>query len=152
VAQGAEEFSEREVARLTLQLDEIITRMRRGASTRHIARGIPLLLPIKPTRTEFAVLTALAQTYGPAILRHDPFGLVLDCIAERGAVVLVQRVLWGEQSADVRLAALLLDARIAFELLCGTWPDVFMAQAHAELRGFRRQPPLFPASRKGDDE
>lgn len=66
------------------------------------------------------MLTAPAQTYSPAILRHDPFGLVLDCIAERGAVVLLQRVLWGEQSADVRLAALLLDARIAFELLCGT--------------------------------
>ena len=98
------------------------------------------------------MLTALAQTYGPAILRPDPFGLVLDCIAERGAVVLVQRVLWGERSADVRLAALLLDARIAFELLCSTWPDVFMAQAHAALRDFRRQPPFFPASRKGDDE
>ena len=46
----------------------------------------------------------------------------------------MQRALWGEQPEDVRLAALLLDARIAFEVLCGTWPEVFMAQAHAELQ------------------
>ena len=56
-------------------------------------------------------------------------------------MVLVQRALWGEQLGDVRLAARLLDARIPFEILCGTWPEVFMAQAHAELQGFRPQPP-----------
>jgi hypothetical protein len=78
-----------------LQLDETITRMRRGASTCHITQCTSLLPPIKSSRTELAVLTALAQTYGPTILHDDPFGLVSDCIAERSAAVLGQRVLWG---------------------------------------------------------
>jgi hypothetical protein len=108
-----------------LQLDETITRMRRGASTCHITQCTSLLRPIKSSRTELAVLTALAQTYGPTILHDDPFGLVSDCIAERSAACC------GVQSAAVRLTALLQEARIAFELLCGTWPDVLMAQAHA---------------------
>ena len=62
-------------------------------------------------------------------------------------MVLVQRALWGERPDDVRLAARLLDARIPFEILCGTWPEVFMAQAHAELQGFRPQPPKSPIRR-----
>ena len=66
--------------------------------------------------------------------------------------------LWGERSEDVRLAARLLDARMPFEILCGTWPEVFMAQAHAELQGFRPQPPKSPKSpmasdgEEGDDD
>jgi hypothetical protein len=49
--------------------------------------------------------------------------------------------LWGDLPEDHGLAASLLDARIPFEILCGTWPDVFMEQAHAELQGFRPRPP-----------
>ncbi|SAL66132.1 hypothetical protein [Caballeronia humi] len=94
------------------------------------------ILPVRPSRIELAVLTALAQTYGPALLDQPSFTPVLDCIAECGAVVLVQRAPWGERSEDVRLAARLLAARVPFEILYGTWPEVFMAQAHAELRGF----------------
>ena len=75
------------------------------------------------------------------LLEQPSFTPVLDCIAECGAVVLVQRALWGERSEDVRLAARLLAARVPFEILCGTWPEVFMAQAQAELQGFRPQPP-----------
>ena len=46
----------------------------------------------------------------------------------------------GRNPEDVRLAARLLAARVPFEMLCGTWPEVFMAQAHAELQGFRPPP------------
>jgi hypothetical protein len=134
-------FSDAEVARVTLELDQEITRHRRAGAMHHIVEGRPLPLPVKPTQIELAVLTALAQTYGPAVLNHRDFTPVLDCIAERGAVVLVQRALWGERPDDVRLAARLLDARIPFEILCGTWPAAFMAQALAELQRFRPQPP-----------
>ena len=58
---------------------------------------------------------------------------------------------WGEQPEDVRLAARLLDARIPFEILCGTWPEVFMAQAHAELQGFMPRPPASPESSEPSD-
>jgi hypothetical protein len=143
VAQGAEDFhDDREIARLTLQLDEAITLRRRAGVAWLSAHSDALpALPIKPSRVELAVLTVLAQAYGAALLQEDDFALVLDRIAERGAVVLVQRALWGERPDDIRLAARLLDARIPFEILCGTWPEVFMAQALAELHRFSPQPP-----------
>jgi hypothetical protein len=50
----------------------------------------------------------------PAVLNHRDLTPVLDCIAECGAVVLVQRALWGERPDDIRLAARMLDTRIPF--------------------------------------
>jgi hypothetical protein len=139
-------FSDAEVARLVLALDQAITRRRRAGAMHHLVEGRPVPLPVKPTRVELGVLTALAQTYGPALLDDADFAPVLDVITECGAVILVQRSLWGERPDDVRIAARLLDARIPFEILCGTWPEVFMEQAHAELQGFRPRPPVPPAS------
>ncbi|SAL62409.1 hypothetical protein [Caballeronia humi] len=156
MAQGEDGFSDREVARVVLQLDEAVALKRRAAIARLAAHqdAVPIL-PVRPSRIELAVLTALAQTYGPALLEQPSFAPVLDCIAECGAVVLVQRVLfgeaWGERSEDVRLAARLLAARVPFEILCGTWPEVFLAQAHAELRGFMPRSPGSPDSPEPSD-
>ena len=88
-------FSDAEIARVVLALDRDITRRRRADAMAHIVNGRPVPLPVKPTRVELGVLTALAQTYGPAVLEHADFTPVLDCIAECGAVVLVQRVAVG---------------------------------------------------------
>ncbi|MDR5736186.1 hypothetical protein QCE47_28150 [Caballeronia sp. LZ025] len=134
-------FSDAEVARVVLALDHTIVRFRRAHALGHLVEGRTVPLPVKPTKIELAVFTSLAQTYGPALLDHADFIPVLDCIVEQGAVRLVQRSLWGERPDDVRLAARLLAARIPFEVLCGTWPDVFMGEAHAELQGFRPRPP-----------
>jgi hypothetical protein len=161
VAQGADDFDDQyddagrfsdvEVARVSLELDRAITRRRRASALGHIVEGRALSLPVKPNRIELAVITSLAQTYGSALLQGTDFKPVLDCIAECGAVVLVQRALWGERSDDVRLAARLLAARVPFEILCGTWPEVFMAQAHAELRGFMPRSPGSPDSPEPSD-
>ncbi len=165
MAQGADDFDDEyddagrfpdvEVARVTLELDRAITRRRRASALGHIVEGRVLPLPVKPDRIELAVITSLAQTYGSALLQGADFEPVLDCIAECGAVVLVQRSLWGERSDDVRddvrLAARLLAARVPFEILCGTWPEVFMAQAHAELRGFMPRSPGSPDSPEPSD-
>ena len=133
-------FPDVEVARVTLELDRAITRRRRASAIGHLVEGRALPLPVKPNRIELAVFTSLAQTYGPALLQ-DGFALVLDRLAEWGAVVMVQRVLWGDLPEDDGLAARLPEARIPFEILCGTWPEVFMGEAHAELQGFRPRPP-----------
>nr|WP_249798901.1 hypothetical protein [Caballeronia zhejiangensis] len=101
-------------------------------------------LPIKPSRMELAVFMALAETHGAALVEAPRFLPVLDFIADCGAVKLVQRVMYGEtrateggtswiQSENERFAGLLREARVPFEFLCGTWPEVFMAQAHATL-------------------
>jgi hypothetical protein len=151
---GRGPFTDAEIARLTLQLDQVITRQRRFAAAwlRSHDEAQPSV-PIRPSKVELAVLTALAQTYGPALLTHAEFAPVLEYLAQWGAVVLVQRVLWGERGEDVRLAARLLAARIPFGLLCDTWPKVFMAQAHAKLQGFRPQPPgAFPVDGEGDHD
>jgi hypothetical protein len=142
-----EAFPDREVARLVLELDRIITRRRRAHALGHLVEGRPVPLPVKPSHIELRVLSALAQTYGPGLFGED-FGPVLERIAECGAVVVVQRVLfadgWGDLPEDDGLAARLLEARIPFEILCGTWPEVFMGEAHAELQGFRPRPPSPP--------
>jgi hypothetical protein len=156
VAQGEEEFSDAEVARVTLRLDALVTARRQAKAAWLATHALPVAhLPTRPGRLELAVLTALAQVYGAALVQDSHFLPVLDAIASRGGVALVQRALWGEQSEDVRLAALLLDARIAFEVLCGTWPEVFMAQALAELHRFRPQSPGSSAGIEhggGDDD
>ena len=114
---------------MTLRLDALVTARRQAKAAWLATHALPVAhLPTRPGRLEFAVLTALAQVYGAALVQDSHFLPVLDAIASRGGVALVQRALWGEQSEDVRLAArFLLDARIAFEVLCGTWPAVFMA-------------------------
>jgi hypothetical protein len=153
VAYGEEAFSDREVARVVLALDEAVALKRRAAISWLTAHGdaVPIL-PGRPSRIELTVLTALAQTYGAALLEQPSFAPVLDCIAKCGAVVLVQQALWGERSDDVRLAARLLAARVPFEILCGTWPEVFMAQAHAELQWFRPHPSGSSHEREHDDD
>jgi hypothetical protein len=149
VAQGADDFDDDEafesfpdpeVARIVLELDRTITRRRRAGAIVYIVEGRAVPLPVKPSHIELRVMTVLAQTYGPLLFGKE-FEPALEHIAKCGAVVLVQRVLWGDLPEDHGLAAPLLDARIPFEILCGTWPDVFMAQAHAELQGFRPRPP-----------
>ncbi|MBC8641973.1 hypothetical protein IAG25_34680 [Caballeronia sp. EK] len=144
-----------EVARVVLKVDEAITLKRTAAAAwltahHHAAPS----LPIKPTRMELAVIIALAETFGAALYKDARFVPVLDCIADVGAVALVQRVMYGgrienDDSAsgiaheNTRLADVLRDARVAFEFLCATWPEVFLAQTHAVLAGMgvRVRPP-----------
>ncbi|SAL82611.1 hypothetical protein AWB67_06172 [Caballeronia terrestris] len=146
-----ESFPDPEVARLVLELDWTITRRRRSGAMHHLVERRSVPLPVKPSHIELRVLTALAQAYGSALLQGADFEPVLDCIAEWGAVVLVQRSLWGERSDDLRLAARLLAARVPFEILCGTWPEVFMAQGQAELQEFRPQPPKSSMASDGEE-
>jgi hypothetical protein len=99
---------------------------------------------VKPSRLELAVVIALAETYGAALTKDARFVPVLDFIADYGAVKLVQRVMYGARpttdfgvtayaAENARLAELLREARVAFEFLCATWPEVFMAQASEAL-------------------
>jgi hypothetical protein len=99
---------------------------------------------------------------------------VIDFIADYGGVKFVQRVMYGARpvtdfdvtayaAENARLADAVRDARVAFEFLCATWPEVFLAQTHAVLAGLgiRVRPPeadLVPplrdieAQRHGVDE
>lgn len=133
------------VAGIVLELDEAITLKRRAAAAWLTAHGdaVPLL-PVKPTRLELAVVIALAETYGAALSKEARFVPVLDFIADYGAVKLVQRVMYGARpttdfdvtayaAENARLADSLHEARVAFEFLCATWPEVFMAQASDAL-------------------
>ncbi|WP_371884452.1 hypothetical protein [Caballeronia sp. S22] len=136
------------VARVVLELDEAITVKRRAAAAWLTAHGdaVPLL-PIKPSRLELSVMIALVETFGGALTQDARFAPVFDFIAERGAVALVQRVMCGTHSdhdhsddgawafapGNERLAEVLRPACPAFEFLCGTWPEIFMAQANAAL-------------------
>ena len=154
------------VARVVLELDEVITLRRRAAAAWLTAHGdaVPLL-PIKPSRLELAVVIALAETFGAALCQDARFVAVIDFIVEQGAVALVQRVMYGvrpdhDHSDDrpsaialknERLAELLREARVAFKFLCATWPEVFLGQAHAAFAriGVRVRPPdadLMPPS------
>jgi hypothetical protein len=152
VAQGRQPFSRRELAQFILELDATITAWRQATYATYSPPlpDAPAPLPIRPSRIELAVLTSLVQTYGRAIVEDQRFLPVLDFIAEWGAVVLVQRVLfgdvWGEQFEDRWLAKQLHDARLAFEILCGTRPEVFMGQASAALTAVglpTLTPPMF---------
>ncbi|BBQ03406.1 hypothetical protein BSFA1_85340 (plasmid) [Burkholderia sp. SFA1] len=147
------------VARVVLKVDEAITLKRTAAAGwltahDHAAPSPPRGVPLKPTRMELAVVIALAETYGAALYKETRFLPVIDCIADDGAVALVQRVMYGaraETDFDVtartaentRLAEVLRDARVAFEFLCATWPDVFLAETHALLAdlGVHVRPP-----------
>lgn len=154
------------VARVVLALDEAITLKRRAAAAWLTAHGdaVPLL-PVKPSRLELAVIIALAETFGAALSQEARFVPVIDFIADVGAVALVQRVMYGaridnEDSAsgiaheNTRLADVLREARTAFEFLCATWPEVFMAQASealAQLGLPRLRSPAPPAGNDGRD-
>ena len=105
-----ESFPDPEVARIVLELDRTITRRRRAGAMGHLVEGRAVPLPVKPSHIELRVLTSLAQTYGAVLFGQD-FGPVLDRIAECGAVVLVQRALWGERPDDVRWPRAYLQAR-----------------------------------------
>ncbi|GJH13581.1 hypothetical protein CBA19CS11_32105 [Caballeronia novacaledonica] len=161
------------VARVVLKVDGSIT-LKRAAATAWLTahhHAAPAL-PIKPTRMELAVIIALAEPFGAALYKDARFVPVLDFIAEVGAVALVQRVMYGariehDDSAsgiaheNTRLANVLRDARVAFEFLCATWPEVYLAQTHAVLAGIgvRVRPldadPMSPSvseGEAGDDE
>jgi hypothetical protein len=130
---------------VVLAVDEAITLKRRAAAAWLTAHGdaVPLL-PFKPSRLELAVVIALAETYGTALSVAPRFVPVIDFIADHGAVKLVQGVILGARptthfdisayaAENSRLAELVRGARTAFEFLCATWPEVFMAQAGAAL-------------------
>ncbi|SAL06403.1 hypothetical protein AWB78_08052 [Caballeronia calidae] len=150
-----------ELARVVLKVDGSITLKRAAAWLTGHHHAAPAL-PIKPTRMELAVVIALAETYGAHLYRAAHFVPVLDFIADYGAVALVQRVMYGarpdsDNSADsdvtartaenTRLAEVLREARVTFEFLCATWPDVFLAETHALLASLGVQVRLPDAER-----
>lgn len=150
MAQGADDFDDDEafesfpdpeVARIVLELDRTITRRRRAGAIVHIVEGRAVPLPVKPSHIELRVMTVLAQTYGPLLFGKE-FEPALEHIAKCGAVVLVQRVLWGDLPEDHGLAAPLLDARIPFEILCGTWPDCSWRRRMPSCRVSGHGPPI----------
>ncbi|WP_250475078.1 hypothetical protein [Caballeronia sp. GAFFF1] len=120
-------------------------------------------LPVNPTRIELAVVVALAETFGSALAEEALFLPVIDFIADVGAVRLVQRVMYGARpitdfddtayaAENARLAELLREARPAFECLCATCPEVFMAQARdalAQLGLPRLRAPAPPSGNEG---
>lgn len=133
------------VAQVVLAVDEAIALRRRAAAAWLTADGdaVPRL-PVRLSRLELAVVIALAETYGAALSTLPRFLPVLDFIADYGAVKLVQRVMYGARpttdfdvtayaAENARLAELSREARTAFEFLCATWPEAFMAQASDAL-------------------
>jgi hypothetical protein len=137
---GRSPVGDTEIARIVLELDREIILARRAVALHHIVQGNAVALPVKPTTVEMGVFTTLARTFGWALLQHD-FGSLREHLAKRGAVEVVQRALWGDQPEDQELADRLEAARISLEWLCEARPDVFMAEAHIELQGFRPRPP-----------
>lgn len=164
------------VARVVLKVDAAISLKRTAAAAWLTAHhyGVPSLpqcLPLRPTRMELAVIIALAEIFGAALYKNARFAPVLDCIADDGAIALVQRVMYGarpETDFDVtaltaenaRLNDVLRDAHVAFEFVCASWPEVFLAETHAALSkiGVQVGPtdpePMPPSSNDGnqDDE
>jgi len=159
----------RRSAQVVLAVDAAITLKRRAAAAWLTAHGdaVPVL-PVRPSRLELAVVIALAETYGAALSSALRFVPVIDFIADYGAVKLVQRVMYGARpttdfdvtayaAENARLAELLREARTAFEFLCATWPEVFMAQASEALTQLglpRLRVPAPPSinDRRGGDE
>ncbi|SAK88964.1 hypothetical protein AWB75_06110 [Caballeronia catudaia] len=158
------------VAQVVLAVDAAITLKRQAAAAWLTAHGdaVPLL-PVKPSWLELAAVIALAATYGAALITLPRFLPVIDFIADYGAVKLVQRVMYGARpttdfdvtayaAENARLAELLREARTAFEFLCASWPEAFLAQASAALAqlGLPRlrapAPPSTNGQRSGRDE
>jgi len=86
-----------------------------------------------------------------AAVGRDPLAFRLEKMSNPRAVEVVKRALWGEGLDDARISTLLLDACAALDILVGTWPKVFMAEAHAQLEGFRPRPPAPPDSGEDDE-
>lgn len=148
-----------EVARVVLELDRSITLNRRAAALRYIVHSNPLPLPVKPSRAELLVLTALVQTYGP-LLFGDEFRLVRQRLVERGAVVLLEQVVLAypagagvEDNEDQQIATCLQDARPIFEDLCRKFPGAFLSDARSLLKRFATPPtpPLESEDGERDD-
>ncbi|BCZ85748.1 hypothetical protein PTKU64_94230 (plasmid) [Paraburkholderia terrae] len=144
--ESGEAMPDREVARLVLELDRLITLNRRTVAIRYEVHGISLPVSETLDRAELMVLTALVQTYGPGVFSDD-FGTVRQRIAECGAVVVLQQVAfadrpgWGMQRYGGGgpvggVAARLQDARPVFEELCRQFPDLFLAEARSLLARF----------------
>ncbi|MEM5387870.1 hypothetical protein VSR68_30410 [Paraburkholderia phymatum] len=137
---------DREVARLVLELERVITLSRRAVAIRYEVHGISLPVPETLGRAELMVLGALVQTYSSVVFSDD-FGAVRQRIAECGAVVVLQQVVfadrpgWGLKrygaGAPVGgVAARLQAARPVFEELCRRFPEVFLAEARSLLARF----------------
>jgi len=146
-------FTRRLVAFLVLELDQAISAYRTGrpwglpalSITRldgndHAAIARGRRLPSKPDGVELAVLTALADVYGPGLLTSVPLGCALRLIADCGGVDVVQRVLWGETPSDGRFAILLDGVYKQFAQLASVWPEAFLTEANSELARFRARP------------
>lgn len=102
-------------------------------------------LPVKPTRAELLAITALAQTDGPALL-GNALARVRNDLAECGTVVVVQRVLFSNESdAGIgrgETVARLQEARPLLKTLCRKFPGVFLSQAQTLLELLRARPRL----------
>jgi hypothetical protein len=79
------ELSDSDVARVTLRLDALVTARRQAKAAWLGTHALPVAhLPTRPDRLELAVLTALAQVLGSALMQESYFLPVLDAIASRG--------------------------------------------------------------------
>ncbi|AQH05030.1 hypothetical protein A9R05_38970 (plasmid) [Burkholderia sp. KK1] len=130
------------VARIVSELEKVVTLMRQSSMQRGLRPSHYLRFCLPASRMEMAILITLAETYGQAIVDNPRFYPVLSFVAERGAVALVQEVLFGDPisrpkrhgESDSALLSLLAEVRPAFEFLCGTWPEIFMPQANTVFR------------------
>ncbi|WP_053572338.1 hypothetical protein [Caballeronia cordobensis] len=134
-------MSDGAVARIVSELENVVALMRQSSMQRGYASS-HIYISATPSRMDMAILIALAETYGQAIVEDPRFYPVISFVAERGGVALVQQVLFGDSMNPVPsgaacndlLSSLLKEARPAFEFLCSTWPETFMAQANTALR------------------
>ena len=85
-------FSDGEVARVTLEPERTIARRRRVTARTRLVHGRSLTPLPKPTGRACGVHGARADLWIGAA-RETDFTPVLDCVAERGAVAMVQRSL-----------------------------------------------------------
>jgi len=65
------------------------------------------------------------------MLSNSSLGYVLHLVARRGGVVLTQRVLFGESTADQQLSVMLTDNRVALTQLSALFAEKFFAEANA---------------------
>lgn len=151
-----------QTARLVLQMDAAISAFRAGrssgvhaldtvsqlgrgaldeATTGSDARTADRRVPGRPSQTELAVLTALADTYGAEMLTNASLGYVLRLVARNGGVSLVKRVLFGESASDQQLSVMLTSVRAEFGQISSVFAGEFFAEANALIAGFRPRPP-----------
>jgi hypothetical protein len=135
---------------------DVASRLMRGSTRDGSAHpALYRALPARADRVELAILTALAERYGCALLTHASLGYALRMIAERGGVAVVQRVLWSESAADAHLCVTLTAAQAAFTEISLAFPDAFFAEASALIAAccpFTPQRRGLPSSNKGDPD